>query len=148
MPLTRPATSPDPEAALSRRQRALRAIWVALGGVCLLLGVIGIFLPVLPTTPFVLLAAACFARGSRRFHEWLLGHPRFGPLVSDWQRHRSIPFRAKCLALSMMWVSMGTTAWLMRGRPVASAALLACAVGVSVWMIRLPTRPPEGRKSS
>lgn len=147
LPLTRPATSPDPEAALSRRQRALRALWVALGGICLLLGVIGIFLPVLPTTPFVLLAAACFARGSRRFHEWLMGHPRFGPLVSDWQRHRSIPFRAKCLALSMMWVSMGTTAWLLRGRPLASAALLACAVGVSVWMVRLPTRPPEGRKS-
>ncbi|WP_354685675.1 YbaN family protein [Cupriavidus necator] len=143
-----PATSPDSEATLSRRQRALRAIWVALGGVCLLLGVIGIFLPVLPTTPFVLLAAACFARGSRRFHEWLLGHPRFGPLVSDWQRHRSIPFRAKCLALSMMWVSMGATAWLMRERPLVSAAMLACAVGVSVWMVRLPTRPPEGRKSS
>ncbi|WP_367394800.1 YbaN family protein [Cupriavidus sp. Agwp_2] len=129
---------------LSRRQRVLRAVWVLLGGLSLLLGVIGIFLPVLPTTPFVLLAAACFARGSQRFHGWLMEHPRFGPLVSDWQRYRSIPFKAKCLALSMMWVSMGTTAWLLRGRPVASAALLACAVGVSVWMIRLPTRPEDG----
>jgi len=122
-------------------------MWVVLGAVFLLLGVIGIFLPVLPTTPFVLLAAACFARGSQRFHEWLLGHPRFGPLVSDWQRYRSIPFRAKCLALSMMWASMGTTAWLLRARPIASAALLACAVGVSVWMVRLPTRPTEGGKT-
>ncbi|BDB22911.1 hypothetical protein Tamer19_74890 [Cupriavidus sp. TA19] len=132
---------------LSRRQRVLRAVWVLLGGLSLLLGVIGIFLPVLPTTPFVLLAAACFARGSQRFHGWLMEHPRFGPLVSDWQRYRSIPFKAKCLALSMMWVSMGTTAWLLRGRPVASAALLACAVGVSVWMIRLPTRPEDGGKT-
>ncbi|WP_167471174.1 YbaN family protein [Cupriavidus lacunae] len=147
MPGPSPATPPDPNATLSRRQQALRALWVALGGISLLLGVIGIFLPVLPTTPFVLLAAACFARGSQRFHEWLLGHPRFGPLVSDWQRHRSIPFKAKCLALSMMWVSMGTTAWMLRGRPLASAALLACAVGVSVWMVRLPTRPAEGGKS-
>ncbi|NUO85352.1 MAG: YbaN family protein [Cupriavidus sp.] len=131
----------------SHRQCVLRAAWVALGGLCLLLGVVGIFLPVLPTTPFVLLAAACFARGSQRFHEWLLGHPRFGPLVSDWQRHRSIPFKAKCLALSMMWLSMGTTAWLLRGRPLVSAALLACAVGVSVWMVRLPTRPAGGGES-
>lgn len=131
----------------SRRQRAIRAVWVVLGGLSLLLGVIGIFLPVLPTTPFVLLAAACFARGSQRFHGWLMGHPRFGPLVSDWQRYRSIPFKAKCLALSMMWVSMGTTAWLLRERPVASAALLACAVGVSVWMIRLPTRPEDEGKT-
>jgi len=129
-------------AELSRRQRALRAIWVFLGALSLLLGVIGIFLPVLPTTPFVLLAAACFARGSKRFHHWLLTHQRFGPLVSDWQRHHSIPLRAKCLALSMMWVSMGTSAWLMRARPLASVALVACAAAVSVWMLRLPTRPP------
>ncbi|SOY53528.1 conserved hypothetical protein, DUF454; putative membrane component [Cupriavidus taiwanensis] len=147
MPPSSPDLSPDPDAAPNHRQRVLRAVWVALGGLCLLLGVIGIFLPVLPTTPFVLLAAACFARGSRRFHEWLLGHPRFGPLVSDWQRHRSIPFKAKCLALSMMWASMGTTAWLLRGRPLVSAALLACAVGVSVWMVRLPTRGEGGRES-
>jgi len=122
----------------------VRALWVALGGLSLLLGIIGIFLPVLPTTPFVLLAAACFARGSQRFHAWLLGHPRFGPLVYDWQVHRAIPLKAKCLALTMMWLSMGTTAWLMRARPVASVSLLACALAVSVWMVRMPTRPADG----
>ncbi|QYY33305.1 MULTISPECIES: YbaN family protein [Cupriavidus] len=119
-------------------------MWVTLGALSLLLGIIGIFLPVLPTTPFVLLAAACFARGSERFHGWLLEHPRFGPLVSDWQRHHSIPLRAKCLALVMMWTSMSATAWLMRARPLASAALIACAAAVSIWMLRLPTRPPGG----
>ncbi|MGO4152725.1 YbaN family protein [Cupriavidus sp. YAF13] len=128
----------------SRRQRALRALWVALGVLSLLLGVIGIFLPVLPTTPFVLLAAACFARGSERFHARLTAHPRFGPLVRDWQAHRSIPLRAKQLAIGMMWLSMGTTAWLMRERPLASLTLVAIAAAVSAWLLWLPTRPAGG----
>ena len=140
--------SPPPNLAaaveLSRRQRLLRVMWVTLGALSLLLGIIGIFLPVLPTTPFVLLAAACFARGSERFHGWLLEHPRFGPLVSDWQRHHSIPLRAKCLALVMMWTSMGVTAWLLRARPVSSLTLLAIGAAVTVWMVRLPTRPRGG----
>ncbi|MGE8368141.1 YbaN family protein [Cupriavidus sp.] len=128
----------------SRRQRALRALWVVLGVLSLLLGIAGIFLPVLPTTPFVLLAAACFARGSERFHARLLAHPRFGPLVHDWQTYRSVPLRAKCLAIGMMWPSMGITAWLMRERPLASLALVATAAGVTAWLLRLPTRPPGG----
>ncbi|WP_084545465.1 YbaN family protein [Cupriavidus malaysiensis] len=131
----------------SEASRAVRALWVTLGLLSLALGVIGIFLPLLPTTPFVLLAAGCFARGSARFHRWLLAHPRFGPLVYDWQVHRSIPRRAKCLALSMMWLSMGTTAWLMRARPAASLTLIACAAAVSVWMLRLPTRPAGGSRA-
>ncbi|CAG2138963.1 hypothetical protein LMG31506_02041 [Cupriavidus yeoncheonensis] len=142
--LQRDTSEPAATVELSRRQRLLRALWVTLGATSLLLGIIGIFLPVLPTTPFVLLAAGCFARGSERFHGWLLEHPRFGPLVSDWQRHHSIPLRAKCLALVMMWTSMGATAWFMRGRPLASAALIACAAAVSIWMLRLPTRAPGG----
>lgn len=137
--------------SLTRREHAVRAFWVTCGAVSLALGIVGIFLPLLPTTPFVLLAAACFARGSERFHHWLVTHERFGPLVRDWQAHRSIPLRAKCLALSMMWTSMGTTAWLMRARPIASITLIAIALAVTVWMVRLPTRPRggygEGRSS-
>jgi uncharacterized membrane protein YbaN (DUF454 family) len=135
-------------AALTRRERLRRAFWVTLGGVSLLLGIIGIFLPLLPTTPFVLLAAACFARGSERFHAWLVGHHRFGPLVRDWQAYRSIPLRAKCLAIGMMWTSMGATAWLMRGRPLASVTLIAVAAAVTTWMLRLPTRPPGGHEAA
>ncbi|NYH97703.1 YbaN family protein [Cupriavidus plantarum] len=127
-----------------RLVRAVRALWVALGVISLVLGVIGIFLPLLPTTPFVLLAAACFARGSRRFHTWLVTHPRFGPTILDWQTHRAIPWRAKVFALSTMWVSMGTTAWFLRARPYASLTLIGIALAVSVWMLRLPTRAPSG----
>lgn len=133
--------SPD---ALTPHERAIRAFWVTCGILSLALGIIGIFLPLLPTTPFILLAAACFARGSEKFHNWLITHERFGPLVRDWQAHRSIPLRAKCLALSMMWTSMGTTAWLLRARPVSSLTLLAIGLAVTVWMVRLPTRPRGG----
>ncbi|MFJ1251377.1 YbaN family protein [Cupriavidus sp. CuC1] len=139
-----PSATPAPCAIRSRRQRALRALWVVLGVLSLGLGTVGIFLPVLPTTPFVLLAAACFARGSERFHARLLAHPRFGPPVRDWQAHRSIPLRAKQLAIGMMWLSMGATAWLMRERSLASLTLVAIAAAVSAWLLWLPTRPAGG----
>lgn len=128
----------------SHRERVLRALFVALGALSLLLGIVGIFLPVLPTTPFVLLAAACFARGSERFHARLLAHPRLGPLVHDWQQHHSVPLRAKWLAIGTMWPSMGATAWLLRERPFVSVALLACAAAVTAWLLWLPTRPRGG----
>lgn len=147
MPAEDPERQIQPDAPaqrLTHRQRAIRAFWVTCGALSLVLGIIGIFLPLLPTTPFILLAAACFARGSEKFHHWLITHERFGPLVRDWQAHRSIPFRAKCLALTMMWTSMGTTAWLLRARPVSSLTLLAIGLAVTVWMVRLPTRPRGG----
>ncbi|HRD85926.1 MAG TPA: YbaN family protein, partial [Rubrivivax sp.] len=67
--------------------------WASLG-----LGALGAFLPLLPTVPFVILAAFCFARGSARVERWLLDHPRFGPMVRDWRERRAIPRRAKRLA--------------------------------------------------
>ena len=67
----------------------VRALYVVLGFTALALGIAGVVLPVLPTTPFVLLAAACFARGSTRFHDWLLAHALFGPMISEWQQYGS-----------------------------------------------------------
>ncbi|CAG9170364.1 YbaN family protein [Cupriavidus pampae] len=139
---------PQEPGSHSRYSRPVRALWVTLGVISLVLGIIGIFLPLLPTTPFVLLAAACFARGSARFHTWLVSHPRFGPTILDWQKHRAIPWRAKVFALSTMWVSMGTTAWFLRARPYASLTLIGIALAVSIWMLRLPTRAPASRSSS
>lgn len=78
----------------------IRYVYLVLGLVFVALGFIGIFLPVLPTTPFLILAAACFARSSPRLENWLLSHPRFGPLLRAWREHGAIPRKAKMMALA------------------------------------------------
>ncbi len=76
----------------------MRVFWLFLGLVSLSLGGVGVILPLLPTTPFLLLSAFCFARSSDRLHAWLLTHPVFGPLIENWHRHRAIARSAKIAA--------------------------------------------------
>ncbi|MEQ1943894.1 YbaN family protein [Mesorhizobium sp. VNQ89] len=80
----------------------LRPLWIGAGVVSLGLGLAGIPLPLLPTTPFILLSAFCFARGSQRLHGWLMSHPRFGPTIRDWNRNGAISLRARKLAATAM----------------------------------------------
>ncbi len=129
-------TPPDTETSLVANRRWVRRAWLAAGFVSLAVGIVGIALPLLPTTPFVLLAALCFSRGSARWERWLLAHPRFGPMVRDWRAHRAIPLRAKQLAISMMAFSSVLSFWLMAA-PWRWLPGLVCAA-VAVWMWRLP----------
>ena len=76
-----------------------RRLWVATGGIALGVGMIGVVVPLLPTTPFLILAAWCFSRGSRRLHAWLIGHRTFGPPVRDWREHRAISPKSKLSAV-------------------------------------------------
>ncbi len=122
---------------LARRPRWQRVLWVAAGALALATGVVGIFLPLLPTTPFVLLAALCFARGSARAEAWLLQHPRFGPMVQGWRLRRAIPQRVKRLAWVMMAAGSGFAAWTLPA-PWAYVPAMVCAA-VAVWMARLPS---------
>lgn len=83
------------------------------GGTSLALGVAGIFLPVLPTTPFVLLAAWCFSRSSDRLHNWLVSHAHFGPIIHAWQVEKSIPRRTRNAILVLLWLSLGLSAYIL-----------------------------------
>jgi uncharacterized membrane protein YbaN (DUF454 family) len=117
--------------------------WLWVGWLCLLLGGLGAVLPLLPTTPFVLLAAWCFARSSKRWHDWLYASALFGPLLRDWDERRCMPLRAKVAALVLM-AGVGGTSILLAVPPGwprwGGLALLTVGI-VTVLMIR--TCPPR-----
>jgi uncharacterized membrane protein YbaN (DUF454 family) len=119
---------------------AVRWLLIAAGTVCVALGVIGVFTPVLPTTPFMLLAAACYARSSERFYRRLVGSPTFGPTIIEWQRHRSIPYRTKIYAIVLMSATLGTSIIFFVANPWLQAALALMGVSVVAWMWRIPSR--------
>ena len=125
----------------TRKRPTLRqTLLVAAGLVALGLGLIGIVLPGLPTTPFVLLAAACFARASPRLHGWLTTHRYLGPMVRDWEANRSLPLRVKWIAISMMGTMVLLSAWQFNGRPWLQGTVLALGL-VGAWVVwRIPTR--------
>ena len=117
--------------------RLLRSVLFTLGWLSVALGVLGLFLPLLPTTPFMLLAAGCFARSSERFYRWITSHPRFGPMIADYLAGRGLPMRAKYCAVAMLWASiLFGVFWV--GLVWARLAMLLTAVGVTVYLWRLP----------
>jgi uncharacterized membrane protein YbaN (DUF454 family) len=118
----------------------VRALFFVAGVVALVLGIVGAFLPVLPTTPLVLLAATCFARSYRPFHEWLLAHRLFGPIIDEWHRYRSIPYRTKLFAIATMAVGLGTSIVFFVQPPWLQLALAAGGVGLAAWLYRIPSR--------
>ena len=127
------------------RHLGVRYLLLGIGWLSIVLGVIGIFLPLLPTTPFLLLAAACFMRSSPRFYHWLVQHPKLGPWVHDYLDGQGIPLRGKVYAISLMWSSIALSCYLV---PLIWARLfmLSSAVLVSLYILRqktLPARTPH-----
>jgi uncharacterized protein len=114
----------------------------AVGVVAVVLGVIGIFVPLLPTTPFLLLASACFLRGSKRLHHWLLTNRVFGKYIRDYEEKRAVPRRAKVAALTVMWASLGYSVYLVQLLWL-QLLLVAIGVGVTIHLLRLKTLAPD-----
>lgn len=133
-----PRASEPPPAAL--REQVVRGLCIAGGGVCLGLAVLGAVLPLLPTTPFLLLAAALFFRGSPRLYHWLLSNRQFGPLIRDYRAGRGIPRRAQRLAILLVWLSLGATVAFVNDLLWLEVLLLANAIGVTIYLARLPVR--------
>ena len=130
----------EPTSGELHRSRTVRALlWVA-GSLSLALGLIGVVLPGLPTTPFILLAAACYAKASPRLHQWLLNHRWFGPMLRDWESDRSLTRRTKTIAVVSMLVMVGFSIWSFRGQLALQLVLLVTgAIGAFV-VLRIPTR--------
>ena len=122
------------------RMSIARLLWWLLAYASLGLGFIGIFLPGLPTVPFVLLSAFAAARGSDRLHAWLLAHRRFGPMIRDWQAHGAVSRRAKRMAVAMMLLSGVLMLLLMPNRWMALPGIVVMAI-VGTWLWHRPEPP-------
>jgi uncharacterized membrane protein YbaN (DUF454 family) len=116
-----------------------KRIWILAGSVCVVLGVVGIFLPILPTTPFLLLAAFCYGRGSKRFYNWLVYRSWVGSYIRNYRSGLGISLRHKVLTIVLLWLTIGfsigfvTLAWWLK------AALVIVATGVTTHLVRMKT---------
>lgn len=129
----------------SHEVRKHRFVWVqfafgALGTLFLVVGIIGIVTPILPTTPFLLLATACYARSSRRFYNWLMNHPALGPLIVEWRTYRSIPRRVKLVAVATMVLTFGSSIMFFVKGVWLQTALAFFGLAMAVWLYRIPSR--------
>ena len=122
----------------------MRRIWhsflLGLGFISVALGVLGMVVPLLPTTPLLLLAAFCFARSSERFHAWLLSNRIFGETIRNYRDGLGLPMRQKVVTLAILWITMVSTSVFVV--PLWSVRILlgAIACGVTVYLLSLPTR--------
>lgn len=137
----------------SHEVRKHRFLWVriafaALGTLFLLLGIIGAFLPIMPTTPFLLLATACYAKSSRRFYNWLMNQPAFGPLIVEWRTYRSIPWRIKLVAIATMTLTFGSSILFFIRDGWLQLALAFFGLTMAIWLYRIPSRDRPDRQKS
>ena len=115
----------------------MRALWFITGLFAVAIGLIGIVVPLLPTVPFMILAAFCFSRSSDRWHNWLVHHPVYGPHIRDWRERGAIRTKAKRLATAMILAAFGISILLgVRPAILFIQALVLCVVMIFIW-----TRP-------
>jgi uncharacterized membrane protein YbaN (DUF454 family) len=120
----------------------LRALLIVLGTLCVGLGVIAVFLPVLPTTPFLLLAAICYARSSERFYHWLLSNRWCGEFIKNYREGKGIPLKLKILTILLLWLTIGSTAWLAVSQWWIRLILIGIAVVVTFHLVNIKTYKP------
>ncbi|NQZ00701.1 MAG: YbaN family protein [Bdellovibrionales bacterium] len=122
-------------------------LYIGLGFICVALGVIGIFLPIMPTVPFLLLAAWCFERGSDKLHNWIISHQTFGPPILAWQQHGVIKKRSKVIAVFFITCSFS---YVLLYRPIMiPVKILLFIIGISVitFITTRPSQVPDGERN-
>jgi uncharacterized membrane protein YbaN (DUF454 family) len=136
---------PEPDAATLATPNRLP--YLVLGWTCVSLGLVGAFLPLMPTTVFLLIAAWAFSRSSPRWHRWLREHARFGEAVRAWEEHHAMPRRAKRIAFIALAASYALTAWVFG--PFSWAAIIGglCIFGVALYIAHIPVLQAQEKRS-
>lgn len=124
---------------MKKKRAYLRVVLVVAGSMSLFLGILGIILPLLPTTPFLLLAVACYARSSEKLYHWLLNHRLLGTHIRNYREGKGIPLRAKVTALSLLWLSIGYSALFLVPLLPVKLLLLLIASGVTIHILSIKT---------
>ncbi len=130
-------------ACVKASDRLLRILLIISGTFFVGIGVIGIFLPLLPTTPFLLLAAACYARGSKRFYNWLLNNRLFGDYIKNYREGKGIPLKVKVISIVLLWVTIGYAAIYIMPIFIGKLILFLIGIGVALHIIKIKTLEKE-----
>lgn len=117
----------------------MRILFLFIGILSLVLGVIGIFLPVLPTTPFLLLSATLFLHSSQKLYDWLLSHPYLGEYIRNFKEHKAIPLRVKVVSVSLVWITLLYCALFVAREWWMSVIFIVIALGVSIHILHYKT---------
>lgn len=116
-----------------------RPLLVIAGTIFVGLGIVGIFIPILPTTPFLLLAAACYAKGSQRFYHWLLSNRWFGAYIDNYRQKRGMPLKIKIVTVALLWLTIGVSVAFAVQSLTVRIILVLIAVGVSIHILSIKT---------
>ena len=122
----------------SKTSRLSRGLWTFAGTFFLAVGLIGIFLPVLPTTPFLLLSAACYFKGSRRMHDWLLNNRWFGSYLRNYREGKGVSVKVKVISILALWTTIGYSAFYVIDILIVRIVLLVVAIAVTLHIAYLP----------
>ncbi len=120
--------------------RLKRQLLIITGTICVAIGVIGIFIPILPTTPFLLLAAVCYLRSSPRFYRWLMNNRWFGTYIRNYTEGRGIPLKVKLFTIALLWVAIGISIWVVANW-IVTIILLIIAAAVTLHIIFIRAKP-------
>jgi uncharacterized membrane protein YbaN (DUF454 family) len=121
------------------RDSIKKGLLVALGTLFLALGVIGIFIPLLPTTPFLLLSSACYIKGSKRFYDWLIKNRWLGEYIKNYQDGKGVPFKVKIIIINVLWLTIILSIILFVSNLIIKIILFIIAIGVTIHIVKIKT---------